>query len=79
MNIIFKFLFLLFLFYWFGLSCFGLSCFGFIVAFIVACRFNYHPPPNADPNDPPNISFAAMGPNDSVPGLAAPTKGVESC
>ena len=42
-------------------------------------RSIYHPPPNADPNAPPPPSFAAIGANVSVPGVAAPTKGVESC
>jgi len=42
---------------------------------------NYQPPPNADPNAPPPTEFAAIGSNDSIsePGVAAPTKGVESC
>jgi len=42
-------------------------------------RSIYHPPPKADPNAPPPPSFAAMGANVSVPGVAAPTNGVESC
>jgi hypothetical protein len=65
MNIIFKFLFLLFVY--------------FVLQNTLSLLSNYHPLPNADPNDPPNASFAAMGPNDSAPGVAAPTKGVESC
>lgn len=42
-------------------------------------RFIYHPLPNAEPNEPPTPALAAIGSNDSMLGLAAPTKGVESC
>ena len=42
-------------------------------------RFIYHPLPNAEPNEPPPPALAAIGSNVSIPGVAAPTKGVESC
>lgn len=79
MNIIFKFLFLFIVLFFCCRFCFVVACHFCLSLSLIACHCAYQPPPNADPNDPPNISFAAMGPNDSVPGLAAPTKGVESC
>jgi len=47
-------------------------------SFIMKRYNNYHPP-NADPKDPPPPAFAAIGSKDSMLGVAAPTKGVESC
>ena len=50
--------------------------------FFLVALSAYQPPPNADPHAPPPPSFAAITPpppKPSIPGLAAPTKGVLSC
>jgi len=44
------------------------------------CFFNYHPP-NAEPNapEPELAAIGSIAPKPSIPGVAAPINGVESC